>query len=79
MDARDLESRGFDASRDFARLWHAEARKIEEQVSDPEQRWAIMLAALRQIGWPKQQPEPTDAAGEIIRQIDESEQGGRDE
>lgn len=45
---------GHEASRAFARSWYAEARKIEEQISDPEQRWAIQIEALRQIGWPKE-------------------------
>jgi hypothetical protein len=42
------------AASKFARDWWSEGRKIEEQVDDHEQRWAILLAALRQIGWPKE-------------------------
>ena len=42
-----------EASSSFARLWLGKAREIEERVMDPEQRWAILLAALRQIGWTK--------------------------
>lgn len=33
----------------FAAWWLAECHKIEERISDPAQRWAILVIALRQI------------------------------
>lgn len=37
----------------FARIWFGKAHEIAEKVEKPEQRWAILVAALRQIGWPR--------------------------
>lgn len=54
LDPR-LEEAVHDASARFAQLWFGKAHEIEERINDPEQRWAILLAALRQIGWPKEE------------------------
>jgi len=40
---------GLAASRAFALLWRAECAKIEEQVTDAEARWEIMVRALERV------------------------------
>ena len=42
-----------EATRFVSRFWWAEGQKIAEQVHDPSARWAILLAGIRQVGWPE--------------------------
>lgn len=54
LDVDDLKHKIADeATRATSRAWYAVGRKIEEQVDDYEQRWGVLMDALRQTGWPK--------------------------
>lgn len=43
------------ATRAVARFWYAEAKKIEEQIIDPQARWAILTTAMLRVGWPEKE------------------------